>query len=127
MRSLLLACILAHLFFLWAMFGQLSFGGRWIWYLATGVSLLGMLLPFLLRTQLSIKLLNLIPGLLLLSGWGSWVWLVIIDAENPINIWGLIGPVLGILLLGLLLLLSLLLPRLPRGTAPENPGAPGWA
>ncbi|MGP6173969.1 hypothetical protein [Corynebacterium sp. A21] len=118
MRTLLLLCTLAQLSFLWLMWGESNIGGRWVWYLATVVSLLGMLLPFLLRTQLILKVLNLVPGLLLLSGWGSWVWLLIIESANPINIWGLIGPVLGLVLLILLFLLSLLVSWLNPDPSP---------
>lgn len=116
MRSLLLALTLTHPVLLFLMFRTSTLGGPGLWVVGTLVALAGMVIPFFIPARTELRWTNLLPGLLLLSGWGSWVLLVITNAENPINIWGVIGPVLGVFFQAGVFLLSLVVSQPPRQT-----------
>lgn len=116
MRSLLLALTLTHPVLLFLMFRTSTLGGPGLWVVGTLVALVGMVIPFFIPARTELRWTNLLPGLLLLSGWGSWVLLVITNAENPINIWGVIGPVLGVFFQAGVFLLSLVVSQPPRQT-----------
>lgn len=119
MRSLLLALTLTHPVLLFLMFRTSTLGGPGLWVVGTLVALAGMVIPFFIPARTELRWTNLLPGLLLLSGWGSWVLLVITNAENPINIWGVIGPVLGVLFQAGVFLLSLVVSQPPRQTSTD--------
>lgn len=123
MRRLLLVLTLAHLVLLLMMFRNITLGGPGLWVTGSVMALAGMTIPFFLPARTELRWVNLLPGLVLLSGWGSWVLLIIVDAENPINIWGVFGPGLGVALQAGVFLLSLVVPHLPRQTtAPPEAG-----
>lgn len=119
MRSLLLALTLTHPVLLFLMFRTSTLGGPGLWVVGTLVALAGMVIPFFIPARTELRWTNLLPGLLLLSGWGSWVLLVITNAENPINIWGVIGPVLGVFFQAGVFLLSLVVSQPPRQTSTD--------
>lgn len=86
---------LMALFFTDAFF---TIGGPWVFYLGASVSVAGVIIPFFLKVDTALTLLNFLPGLAFVTGWGSWVWLHIIDETGPvINIWGVLGPSVGLI------------------------------
>lgn len=107
MRSILLIGTLAHLALVIVMLDANNYGSTWMWMLGTVLALLGMILPFFIRARWEQRWANLCPGLLLATGWAAWL----LSGEMPtlVNIWGIVGPVLGVSFLAGLLAISMVL------------------
>ncbi|MGD7002681.1 hypothetical protein [Corynebacterium halotolerans] len=120
MRTILLIGTVAHLALVFVMLDGNGYGGTALWAFGAILALAGMIAPFFIHTRREQRWANLFPGLLLFTGWGSW--LLTAGMPTAINIWGIIGPVLGVSFLAGLLALSMLLGPRRRSLTSALPG-----
>lgn len=116
MRTILVLGTLTHLALVIVLLDGNNYGGVGLWAFGTAAALLGMVAPFFTNTRRQQRWGNLFPGILLFTGWGSW--LVSSGNSSAVNIWGIMGPVSGVAFLAGLLALSMMAgpPRSPRIT-----------
>lgn len=128
MRTILTLGTITHLVLLIVLLDGNNYGGTALWIFGTLAALAGMIAPFFITTRSQQRWGNLFPGLLLSTGWGSWL----LTSENStmVNIWGIMGPVTGVAFLAGLLAMSIMLgpPRTPRMPHPlyPSPTPPGF-
>lgn len=79
-------------------------------WIGTIVGIVGLLIPFFSSLPWRFKLLNIIPAVFFITGWGSWLWIHYKNVLSAINIWGL-TPVIGVVALGIILSFISVLPE----------------
>lgn len=118
MRTILTLGTLTHLALVIVLLDGNNYGGTALWLFGVLAALAGMVSPLFVTARRQQRWGNLFPGLLLFTGWGSW--LLAPEGSTMVNIWGIMGPVTGVAFLAGLLALSIMAgpPRTPRTSHP---------